>query len=121
VIQVPESTSFYPPANEVNSLQLIPVVVNLDIPDSVKENPSSENSSPQEIYCQEVKSKPSSNTVNSDTEYGKTDSEKEKPMSETSQGIIYKTEMVIKSVLETVSPDKSTTSADQEERHETVN
>ena len=104
--------------NLVDSLQSVPVIVNFDESDSIKGPKTAEDSSSQEMNCQENKSDQTPNTENSkDHESSKPDTENSKPPSET-QGITYKTEMIIKNVHKTISPEKSTTTAmDVEESH----
>ncbi len=114
--------------NQVDSLQSVPVVINFNETktDSVEEtttvdDPNSQTNNSQTNNSQEIKSIPTQSTENSeDDEIKNLDTENAIPTSET-QGTIYKTEMIIKNVHATISPEKSSTTTDVVAGHDTVN
>ncbi len=109
--------------NQVDSLQSVPVVINFNETktDSVEETTTVDDPNSQTNNSQEIKSIPTQSTENSeDDEINNLDTENAIPTSET-QGTIYKTEMIIKNVHATISPEKSSTTTDVVAGHDTVN
>ncbi len=109
--------------NQVDLLQSVPVVINFDETktDPVEETTIVEGPNSKTNNSQEIKSIPRLSTENSeDDEINNLDTENAIPTSET-QGTIYKTEMIIKNVHATISPEKSSTTTDVVESHDTVN